>query len=160
MMDSVKNITKINKEELDNNILNLKIISKIQENDKLITNDELIKIDSPNFLQGISRWYNNNSRAITLKKLNEIIEISFKFTDVIINNEVIQYENNLYSLEDNNSELFQKFIVELTNSLNGLNNLKNTYSNDILIASQIDLIINKINNRLEKMTKIFKIKVK
>ena len=38
MMDSVKNITKINKDELDNNILNLKIISKIQENDKLITN--------------------------------------------------------------------------------------------------------------------------
>ena len=158
-MDSVKNITKINKDELDNNILNLKIISKIQENDKLITNDELIKIDSPKLLQSITRWYSNNSRSITLKKLNDIIDISFKFTDIIINNEVIQYENSIYSLEDNNNELFQKFIVELTNSLIGFNNLKNTYSDDILISSQIDLIINKINNRLEKMTKIFKIKI-
>ena len=38
--------------EIDTYLLNLKIISKLEENDKLITTDKLLKIDKPTIFQG------------------------------------------------------------------------------------------------------------
>ena len=37
--------------------------------------------------------------------------------------------------------------------------LKKTYKNDVLILSQLEMISNKVNTRLEKMNDIFKIKI-
>ena len=45
----------------------------------------------------------------------------------------------------------------MRNCLTGLDNLKKTYSEDILISSQLDLLINKLNNRVDKMNKFFKL---
>ena len=146
--------------DIDNNILNLKIISQIKQYDKLNTKDELVKINSPSILNGISRWYNNESRNITIEKLNNILNQTFEITEYLLKNndnkEINNYEKNL---EENNSQVFQKFIIEMTNSVNGLENLKKTYSDDILISSQLDLLINKLNTRIEKMTKLFKINI-
>ena len=47
----------------------------------------------------------------------------------------------------------------MRNSLVGLENLKKTYSNDILISSQLDLLNNKLNSRIEKMGKLFVINI-
>ena len=44
-MNSLK--PKLNKQDIENNILNLKIISKITEGDKLSTSENIIKIDPP-----------------------------------------------------------------------------------------------------------------
>ena len=63
------------------------------------------------------------------------------------------------NLNENNNQIFQSFIYEMTNSLLGLENLKKTYSNDILISSQLDLILKKMNTRIEKMSKLISIKI-
>ena len=63
------------------------------------------------------------------------------------------------SLEEDNSQIFQTFILEMKNSLVGLENLKKTYSEDILISSQLDLLINKLNTKIEKMSKMFTINI-
>ena len=141
---------------IDTCLLNLKIISKLEENDKLITNEDILKIDKPVILQGFKRWYSNEGRDTTMEKLNEIYNQSFEITDKILEDEK---NNNINkdNLDDSNSQVFQKFIVEFTNSLNGINNLKKTYCEDIPIISQLDMISNKLNNRLEKMHKICKI---
>tara|TARA_Y200000002_G_C22589983_1_gene624774 strand:- start:32 stop:565 length:534 start_codon:yes stop_codon:yes gene_type:complete len=143
---------------IDENILNLKIISKIKENDKLLTNKNLLEIDSPHIFQSINRWYNNESRTITIEKLNEILEGTFKITKILLEDEKKQNKISR-TLEENNSQIFQTFILEMKNSLVGLENLKKTYSNDILISSQLDLLINKLNTKIEKMSKIFTIKI-
>ena len=143
---------------VDNCLLNLKIISKLEENDKLITTEKLLKIDKPTLLQGVHRWMGNESRTNTLEMLNQIYENSFNITDSLLDKEKESSENKK-ELEDSNSQIFQKFIIEFTNSLTGIDNLKKTYKNDILVLSQLDMISNKLNSRLEKMNDIFKIKL-
>lgn len=157
----------ISQEKIDNTILNLKIISKIKENDKLNSNKDIIEINQPHILQGIERWYFNESRGVTIEKLNLICEDAFQITDELLENEktnncnsVINMTNSKkINLNENNNQIFQSFIYEMTNSLLGLENLKKTYSNDILISSQLDLILKKMNTRIEKMSKLISIKI-
>jgi hypothetical protein len=141
---------------IDNCLLNLKIISKLEENDKLITNQDVLKIDKPVIFQGIKRWYSKEGRDTTMDKLNEIFNESFKITDELLLNEKSQ-QNNDNNLNDSNSQIFQKFIVEFTNSINGIDNLKKTYKDDVPMKSQLDMIGSKLTNRLEKMNKMCKI---
>lgn len=150
---------KPNKEEIETNILNLKIISKIKENDKLCTNDKIIKIDSPSIFQGMTRWINSEGRGVTLERLKEIIDKTLDITEKLLDSEKVKKDYNNKDLEENNSQIFQKFIIEMTNCLLGLENLKKTYGEDILIASQIDLLLKKITIRIEKMTKLFAIRI-
>ena len=147
----------ISQKFIDQNILNLKIISKIKENDKLLANKNLLEIDSPHLFQSVNRWYNKENRNITIEKLNNILEGTFKITKILLEKEKGNKEEK--SLEDNNSQIFQTLILEMKNSLVGLENLKKTYSTDILISSQIDLLIGKLSTRIEKMTKLFTIKI-
>ena len=139
-------------------LLNLKIISKLEENEKLITKDTILKIDKPYILHGIKRWIANEKREITILRLNEIYKKSFDITDELLDNEK-NNDNDNNILEDSNSQIFQKFIIEFTNSLTGINNLKKTYATDVPIISQLDMISNKLNTRLEKMNKICKISI-
>ena len=145
-----------NTTQVDYCLLNLKIISKLEENDKLITNQDILKIDKPVLFQGVKRWYSKEGRETTMAKLNDIYNESFKITDNILADEKNDQKENS-NLEDSNSQIFQKFIVEFTNSLNGIDNLKKTYKDDIPMKSQLDMIGNKLSNRLEKMNKICKI---
>lgn len=141
---------------IDNCLLNLKIISKLEENDKLITNQDILKIDKPVIFQGIKRWYSKEGRNTTMERLNNIFDESFNITDEILRNAKTD-DNEENNLNYSNSQIFQKFIVEFTNSLSGIDNLKKTYKDDIPMKSQLDMIGNKLNNRLEKMNKICKI---
>ena len=142
---------------IDENILNLKIISKIKENDKLLANKSLLEIDSPHLFQSVNRWYNKENRNITIEKLNNILEGTFKITKILLEKE--KNDNEEISLEDNNSQIFQTLILEMKNSLVGLENLKKTYSEDILVSSQLDLLISKLSSRIEKMSKLFTIRL-
>ena len=142
---------------IDENILNLKIISKIKENDKLLANKSLLEIDSPHLFQSVNRWYNKENRNITIEKLNNILEGTFKITKILLEKEKDNKEEK--SLEDNNSQIFQTLILEMKNSLVGIENLKKTYSEDILVSSQLDLLISKLSSRIEKMSKLFTIRL-
>jgi len=142
---------------IDENILNLKIISKIKENDKLLANKSLLEIDSPHLFQSVNRWYNKENRNITIEKLNNILEGTFKITKILLEKEKDNKEEK--SLEDNNSQIFQNLILEMKNSLVGIENLKKTYSEDILVSSQLDLLISKLSSRIEKMSKLFTIRL-
>jgi hypothetical protein len=135
--------------QLDNNILFFK------ENDKLLANKSLLEIDSPHLFQSVNRWYNKENRNITIEKLNNILEGTFKITKILLEKEKDNKEEK--SLEDNNSQIFQNLILEMKNSLVGIENLKKTYSEDILVSSQLDLLIDKLSSRIEKMSKLFTI---
>jgi hypothetical protein len=151
--------SKIDKSVIEDNLLNLKIISKIKENDKLSSQEKIIKIDPPSILQGVYRWINAEGRTVTLEKLTEIIDESMKITEDLLAREKELKNNQYLDLEENNSQIFQNFIIELTNCLLGLENLKKTYCNDISIMSKLDLLLKKITTRLDKMTKLCSINI-
>ena len=155
--DGEKNIDKL----LEDTLLNLKIISNIKENDKLNSLGKIVKINQPYMLQGLERWYNKESRDNTVNKLDLIVNTSFDLTDIILlrkRNEEDENEDDK-SLKENNNQIFQNILYEMTNSLLGLENLKKTYKDDITISSKLDIIIKKMFNRIEKMNKLFSIKI-
>lgn len=116
-------------DKLEDVILNLKLISKIKQNDKMIVVNKIIQVDN-RFLQPIFRWYTSDNRAET-----------FNFITLIINKGI----ENLLSDKKEDSIYNKDFIKkELLNCLQGLENLGATYKNDILISSKIDLLKDKI----------------
>ena len=156
-MSEINNL--LAKSRIEDNLLNLKIISKIKENDKLSSQEKIIKIDPPSLLQGVYRWMNAEGRTITMEKLTDIINESMLITEGLLKREKELKENEYLDLQENNSQIFQNFIIELTNSLLGLENLKKTYYEDINIMSQLDILLKKITTRIDKMTKLCSIKI-
>ena len=80
-----------------------------------------------------------------------------KITEGLLAREKEIKEHEYLDLQENNSQIFQNFIIELTGSLLGLENLKKTYGDDINITSEFTL--KKITTRIEKMTKLCSIKI-
>jgi hypothetical protein len=109
---------------LDELYTNLSLISKIEVGDKLVLKNNYITIDK-SYLGFFSRWINNVGRDETLKYIANLLNFSFTYlTDESEKSRILNY---------------------LQLSLNGLNNLKQTYFNDKLVQAKIDVIIENIN---------------
>ena len=151
-------------------VRNLKIISSIKPNDKIIKKGNTIKIDTPYIYQGISRYWNGDSRKESLNQIEHLIETTFNKIDLIYSNEIehrtggLNGSNNYYNkghsyFETENTQKLQIFSNELKNSIGGLNSLKQTYNVDISICSRIEVVIEKINLRIKKIQELFKINI-
>ena len=147
----MENITdKEYRDLLDNTLINLKMISEIQENDKSYIENNLIRIDKPMLFQGLTRWYNNYTRNATMDFLDVIIENVHTIVEQILSS-----KNNSFNKEYQN--ILQKFLIEINGSVKGLGNLKKTYSDDVFVKSKLDIIIDKlitINNRINESLSI------
>ena len=106
-------------------IINLKVISAIQPNDKINTSDNFLNLESKNLLpQSIKRWWRGDDRNESLSRLDELISEALNRKDPIV-------------------------IDNIKNTITGLNNLKNTYSKCIQTVARINTIIEKINTTLD-----------
>ena len=116
----------------DDIILNLKILSKIKEKEKLIISNKLFNIDK-RFIQCITRYFTDDNRNDTIRHINLILLHGFKY------------------LDDSNSdeEKIKSLKIEFKKAISGISCLKFTYKDDEVIGSQLDLLIDKIkeNNR-------------
>jgi len=147
---------------VDEKLVNLKIISKIKKDDKLICSGDLLEIDDTQWmLQGLARWYSKASRKQTVDKINLVINDVFLFIDKTLKDELTHTaatrSENI--LREDNSEILQKFLLYLSNSVEGLENLKATYEGDESIISKLDVLIDKIKMKLDKMNKVLRIKI-
>jgi hypothetical protein len=133
-------------ENLDNIILtkedifvNLTLIAKIEVGDKLIRNkdDKHLNIDT-SYFQFITRWLKGNSRNTSLKFISLVLTKAFEVNDMLLADKSPISAQQLFRLTS-----------DLKNCLNGLNNLKQTYSFDKLIQSEIDVMIDNIRSKLD-----------
>ena len=147
---------------IDEKLVNLKIISKIKKDDKLVCSGDLLEIDDTKWLlQGLVRWYGKASRKQTVEKINLVINDVFIFIDKTLKDELTHtHEKHAESvLREDNSEILQKFFLHLSNCIEGLENLKATYKGDESVVSKLDVLIDKIKVKSDKMNKILRIKV-
>jgi hypothetical protein len=131
-------------------ISNLKKISEINVNEKLIIYGNKLEIDN-RYLQFITRWYCANNRLQTLEFIKKLCQKSFYYSNNLIKFNSYKKDNDSLILSDK-----LKLLTDLLdNSINGLNNLKNTYINDIMFVKETEeLILNinktvRINRKLE-----------
>jgi len=166
--DGLSNLQTTNSEINTELVLtNLKIIANLKPDDKLTKEDDLLIIDTPYFGQGSKRWWNGDSRGTSLAFIEKLINDAFEIIDSIYSSELekatgTKVENNYYYkhnvpktyFKTENSQQLQTFSNELNNAIKGLQNLKITYKNDISICSKIDVNIEKINIRINKITNL------
>ena len=125
--------TDINIEEI---ILNLKMLSSINPNDKLYIEGRQFKIDSPTIIQGFTRWINDYSRTKTMENIDDLVGLTTIYIDTI-------FKKTQRSQDDN--RICQNILVEISSVIKGLQNLKITYSNDTFIQSKLEIIQDKFN---------------
>lgn len=107
--------------ELDEIIVNLKLLSTLDINKKIITTEKFLNVESGTILEGLQRLWRGDSRDETVKRIDNIIT------------KAIQYS------EDNSDML-----AHIQNSEKGINNLKETYSKCPQTNARLDTIIEKI----------------
>jgi len=129
---------------LDNTFLNLKMLSEINEHDKLYIENNLLKIDSPYMLQGIMRWYHEYSRNKTLDYLDTIIK-NINYIYDIISQKKTKNHNKEYE------NILQNLLLNINLATKGLTNLKITYKNDVYTKSKLDMIIGKFKTTLDRI---------
>lgn len=134
---------------LNDVLINLKIIGHIKEYDKIRMEDH-IEIDTPGYWRSMSRWWRGETRDTTIQTLNSIIcGEAFRLIDEIMQCDLNgqQYPNS----NEPNRDILQKFMLELKNVIKGLQNLKVTYLSDISFKSQLDVIMEAIQFRLDRL---------
>jgi len=139
-------------------LINLKIISNIKEYDKLLTlqENDIIEIDNAGYTQPLRRWWNGRNRNETIGFLNTFVSEAFIIIDDTLNNEIAGSSNTNFFKESNHN-ILQRFLLELTNSIKGLHNLKITYGYDIKFKSQLITLIEGIEFRVEKIKEALRI---
>lgn len=111
---------------MDSILVNLKILSMIQINQKVSISKGYLQIDySP--LQCLKRWWNHDSRDSLLTFLNDLIK-------------------KIQSIIDKNQDSTFLILNEMDNCLKGINNLKVTYYDDPITIVRLDNMFITIKN--------------
>ena len=153
-------------ESLDYLFLNFKIISQIKEGQKLrirkFNGLDVLDIDNRIIYKYLRGFYGDN-RDTTIIVIKNLVDLAYKITDDILQEEFNTKTENPhqkkspFESDDDNTILFRKLVLEMENSLVGLENLRSTYTDDISMISMLDLIIGKIKLRIDKINALFKI---
>jgi hypothetical protein len=141
-------------------LFNLKIISELNPSDKLSYGKKLFRIDNPSYTQGIYRWWSGEDRSKTLEQLNKIIDATFAYMDRTFTNQVKipgSSKKEEHVLYENNSQIMQKFYITLLDSIKGLDKLKTTYVSDKSMTTGLNLLIDRIRRRTDKINEVLKI---
>lgn len=139
--------------ELNDLILDLKIISKIKPNNKLLIINDKLLIDDAYFLNGLIRYYKNQNRENTIEYIQNLNKnLEDEINKIILNKDV---EDNI--LRDNPSNILVNLSHDLTQAVNGLKNLILTYNSDNFLVSKIEMIIYNFELKIRKICEILKI---
>lgn len=119
-------------------ITRLKFISMVKRDEKI--NVKNMYIQPKNMFTSISRLFNQESRDTTLNFLTMTFNRVF---------EIISYYTYTQKAIDKISII--SIINDLTLSINGLNNLQHTYSDDRLFVCHIQTLIEMINSKIREV---------
>tara|TARA_Y100001954_G_C15802741_1_gene601035 strand:+ start:1335 stop:1844 length:510 start_codon:yes stop_codon:yes gene_type:complete len=146
---------------LEDILVELKVISKITENQKISTvNSSNISIEKDDFLQGTRRYLWNDSREKTTKTIDTIIDKAIEYSNSCINSTQLNLYNITKSPSEHDREChFREYTklknlsTEINNTVKGIENLQRTYADDAIISSHLDVIIHKIQNCVSEIEK-------
>ena len=110
--------------ELEETIINLRILNKLDKHQKLITRGAYLNIEAVSLVpQFIRRWNRQDNRYETIKKINAVVN------SAISNLETDKFDMKQYILD----------------AKVGIENLKETYDTCTQTCARLDLILDKIN---------------
>ena len=141
---------------VDEMLLNLKILAELKEYDKVIT-QQTIEIDNGGLFQGVRRWFSDESREKTVKRIGELFDGIFEFIDKTIREEKSRKGRRRELFDQDTSQLLQRFLVDIKNAIVGIENLRLTYRNDITVRSKLTLLIDKLKIKTDRLNEVLRI---
>ena len=110
--------------DIEETIINLRILNKLDKNQKLITRGAYLNIEAPSLVpEAIRRWNRQDNRYETIKKIN-----------AVINSAISNLETDKFDM--------RQYIKE---AKIGIENLKETYATCTQTCARLDIILDKIN---------------
>lgn len=153
---------KITDDMINQVLYKLTIISYIKQGEKLYCDDESNIFVDNSYIPSFTRYFSNQNRVITIKNIKDIIDDVIYITDFIYRNEISVKKNEKEKNErqiksffkESNEKILKNFYIKITCALDGLNNLKLTYSGDNTIKTSIDLLIGRLQTRINRLESI------
>lgn len=147
---------------MDRLFINLKVLSQLLPGQKIYTSEDYLILDTGvSYKQVLTRWWLNETRERTLKKIQEVIRSAVYCGQNAINSELVKESSEKSAttrqweiarerqLQIDNITLLQLLSTELSNSLGGLQNLKDTYKDDATLRAKLDLEIELIERHIQ-----------
>ena len=161
----------------DTMLINLSIISKVALADKIYISDTgYLSIENNTIFQGVIRFIFRNGREKTISNLKNFYDSVFAYIDNTLplashyhkkeaNRQRDGKDKSGNPFDSNDKckiEMLRKgekdyslktLLIYLRKSISGLENLRETYSSDIVMTSKLDIILDNVRlyvNRLEK----------
>ena len=129
----------------DNLLTDLNILNMIEPHVKLYIRNGSLHLDKPHesskirkYVNSLVRWYNHDTRHNTLLHIQNMILHAFNR---------LQNLKNEASVDE--SWLVFMYTQKLDNARNGLQNLKQTYTNDDNFCSKLDILIERIEQQIK-----------
>lgn len=115
--------------EIDEVLINLKVLESLEINKKLVTRDTYLNVETDKIIPvGIRRWWRQDDRNETLRKIDHIVDKALRLRD-----------------DKDKSEVIDPYLIDC---IKGLRNLKQTYSLCVQTCARLDTIIDKINRNI------------
>ena len=118
--------------------VNLRLLGDLKEDEKLMINEIRFLMVDNRSLQGVVRWWSDDSRSRTIDFIDNLILMTKEYCQSIVNK-----INNKQHTKESFEELLRLHGL-LNSSITGLNRLTVTYGNDKLSRAKIETIVSKI----------------
>ena len=143
---------------LDKIFINLKIISKIQENGKITTTHPgQITLQEQTMLNAFWRTLTGDSRKSTVSFLQQLLNNVDVTSNSLIRSPYFHNYDvaDMYEVNEHNTiiEQLRKLSQELRNSKNGVANLHITYNDDASIEAKLEEIMARTDSLITKIEK-------
>jgi len=114
-------------------IINLKVLSKVEQNKKIITRESYLNIESGTYVpEFLKRWYRGDNREETIRKVALIITRAIE----------------LYNSTSKEKKVEMKRYID--DARKGIVNLRETYSNCPQTIARLDTVLDTIDTLKEE----------
>lgn len=131
-------------ELVDKTMANLKLIGMIKKGEKVCLRKGQLNIEYVDRLQSLRRWYNKDSRDVSLIHIRNTINDAIKIAKGLISNNV-QSDLKVWTVSALNQEL--------RNCESGMHNLKTTYIDDPSFLANIEVLLDKCKAQADEIEK-------
>tara|TARA_Y100000389_G_scaffold204899_1_gene260619 strand:+ start:5626 stop:6072 length:447 start_codon:yes stop_codon:yes gene_type:complete len=140
--------------QVQNLLINLKVLSQIGPGDKINTKEKNIEIDSNSWGQSLRRTYRGDDRKLTFDMINNLITTLTLIIQKSLNGNADDYIEEK-SVHMTNEELLKEVHRELEGVRKGLENLRETYFQDATLASKMELCIGTVQRQITSIANYF-----
>jgi hypothetical protein len=141
---------------VENLMINLRVIGKIEPGFKINTKETHLELDNTTQWQFLLRWYRGDSRYTTIGKIHSIITNSSHIINQAINDFTDKIFSPMEMYLNNTPEGFLKIMLNiLLDTEIGLKNLRDTYKQYITTSSKLEMEIESTNRQINSIKKLF-----